>query len=479
MAVNPNNRIKVFTGTSVQVLNVIRNNATQNYRNFVPYAQPDADSVRSIGAVIMQYPELQNEFLHNLINLIGYQIITSKYYSNPWAALKKGYVEDTQAIEDIFVNITEGYQYDPHEDENDSPFKQKKPDVRSAFYIMNFMKVYQTTVNEDMLRAAFRSWDGVNDLISKITESIYTSANYDDFLIMKYMLAYHIYTGHIKQVTVDAITDPASVRSNVKAIKAYSNKLQYESPDYNMTGVYTFSERNDQYLITTAIFDAEADVDVLAMAFNMDKAEFLGHRIQVDGFGDLNMPRVKALIGDYENFIEFTDEELAALNAIPAVLIDRDFVQVWDMKERTTDIFNPKKLYWNYFYHVWRAYAVSPFANAVVFLPSTPRVTSLTVSPAEATVLPGTEITLTAAVTASAFADTSVEWSISGNESDATTIYNGVLTVADDETSDTITVTATATADDEVTDSATITVTQPSPGRNPIVGEAKVGEAVI
>ena len=54
------NKIKVFTGTSVQVLNVIRNNATQNYRDFVPFAQPDADSIRSIGAVIMQYPEIAN-----------------------------------------------------------------------------------------------------------------------------------------------------------------------------------------------------------------------------------------------------------------------------------------------------------------------------------------------------------------------------------------------------------------------------------
>ena len=473
------NKIKVFTGTSVQVLNVIRNNATQNYHDFVPFAQPDGDSIRSIGAVILQYPEIANEFLNNLVNLIGYQIITSKYYSNPWAVLKKGYIEDTQTIEDIFLNISEGYQYDPHEDENDSPFKQHKPDVRAAFYPMNFMKYYPVTVNEDMLRAAFKSWQGVNDLISKITEAIYTSANYDDFLIMKYMLAYHIYTGHIKPVTVAAITDAASVRSNVKVIKGMSNKFTYESPDYNMSGVHKFAERNEQYLITTAIFDAEVDIDVLAMAFNMDKAEFVGHRIQVDGFGDLNMPRVKALIGDYENFIDFTADDLAALNAIPAVLLDRDFIQVWDNKERMTNIFNPKKLYWNYFYHVWRTYAVSPFANAVVFLPVVPEITAISISPAAATVAPNNAITLTASVTASAFADTAVEWSIEGNNSDDTTIYNGVLTVAADEDAREITVTATCVADTHITATATITIAQPSSGRDPVVGRAVVGEAII
>lgn len=457
----PATRIKVFTGTSVQVLNVIRNNATQNYREHVPFAQPDGDSIRSIGAVILQYPEIANEFLNNLVNLIGLQIITSKYYSNPWAILKKGYVEDTQTIEDIFVNICSGYQYDPHEDENDSPYRQHKPDVRAAFYPMNFAKYYPVTVNEDMLRAAFKSWQGVNDLIAKITESVYTSANYDDFLIMKYMLAYHIYVGHIKAVTVPAITDADSVKANIKAIKAMSNKFLYESDEYNMAGVYNFAERNDQYVITTAVFDADADVDVLAMAFNMERAEFMGHRIQVDGFGDLNMPRVKALIGSYDNFIEFTEADLAALNAIPAVLVDKDFIQVWDNKERMTDIFNPKKLYWNYFYHVWRTYAVSPFANAVVFLPSEPSVTAITITPSTATVDPAGMLTLNAAVTASAFADTAINWSIEGNESDDTNIYNGVLTVAADETSSSITVTATSAADDTVYATATITVTQP------------------
>lgn len=452
------NRIKVFTGTSVEVLNAIRNNATQNYRDFVPYAAADADSIRSIGAVILQYPEIANEFTHNLVNLIGMQIITSKYYSNPWGVLKKGYIEDTQTIEDIFVNISSGYQYNGEDDDNDSPFKQYRPDIRAAFYPMNFKKFYPTTINEDDLRAAFRSWEGVNDLIAKVTEAVYTSANYDDFLIMKYMLAYHIYVGHLHAEAVPPITNEASVKSNVKIIKGVSNMFTYESPDYNMTGVYNFALRDEQYLITTASFDAEVDIDVLAMAFNMDKAEFLAHRIQVDSFGKLNMPRVKALIGDYENFIDFTAADLAALDAVPAVLIDRDFMQVWDNKERMTDIFNPKKLTWNYFFHVWRTYAVSPFANAVVFLPVVPSITSVAITPSAATVAAGQKLNLSATVTASAFADLAVDWTVTGAESDATYIYEGVLYVGADETASTLTVKATSSADSTKYGTATVTV---------------------
>lgn len=83
-------KIKTLTNTSVDVLNVIRENATQNYKDYVPEATPDADSIRAIGAIIMDYPALQNEFLSALVNRIGRVMITSKMYDNPWRMFKKG-----------------------------------------------------------------------------------------------------------------------------------------------------------------------------------------------------------------------------------------------------------------------------------------------------------------------------------------------------------------------------------------------------
>ena len=35
---------KVFTNSAAEVLNAIRNSATVNYQNYVPFAQPDGDS---------------------------------------------------------------------------------------------------------------------------------------------------------------------------------------------------------------------------------------------------------------------------------------------------------------------------------------------------------------------------------------------------------------------------------------------------
>ena len=100
MAVKPT--IKTLTNSSVDILNVIRENATQNYKEYVPKATPDANSIRQIGAVIMDYPALQNEFLNALVNRIGRVLITSKMYDNPWAMFKKGMLELVETVEEIF-----------------------------------------------------------------------------------------------------------------------------------------------------------------------------------------------------------------------------------------------------------------------------------------------------------------------------------------------------------------------------------------
>ena len=146
MATKP--KIVTLTNSSVDILNVIRNNASVNYQNYVPQATADADSIREIGAVIMDNPQLQNEFLSALVNRIGRVLITSKMYDNPWSMFKKGTLEFGETIEEIFVNIAKPFQFDPNVAETNL-FKREIPDVRSAFHIMNYQKYYKTTIQND------------------------------------------------------------------------------------------------------------------------------------------------------------------------------------------------------------------------------------------------------------------------------------------------------------------------------------------
>lgn len=454
MAIKPKNF--ELTASSVEILNSIRNRATPYYKHMIPTAKANTGSIRQIGNIMMEYEPLQNEFLSALYNRIGRVIITSKMYYNPWAPFKKGLMELGETVEEVFVNIAKAHTFNPEKAETNF-MKREIPDVRAAFHTMNYQKFYKASISNDQLRQAFLSWQGITDLIAKIVDAMYTAHNYDEFQVTKYMLARNILNGYLYPVTVPQISKE-NAEDIVTEVKAASNNLAYMSTDYNLAGVSTFTDKKDQFIITTARFDAIMDVNVLAAAFNMDKAEFMGNRVQIDGFEKIDDARMTQLFTDDPNagYVPLTSEEKAVLAQVPAIIIDRDYFMIFDNLYKFTEDYNGEGLYWQYWYHAWKTFSTSPFANAKVFVPGTPSVTSVTVSPATATVNKGNMLQLNAVVEAKSFAPKSVVWSVDSEVS--TVSANGLLTVSPDETKGTLTVTATSTFDSEKKGTATITV---------------------
>ena len=446
-----------LTRSSVDILNAIRNSATANYRDYVPAAMPTQESIREIGAVIMQFPALQNEFLNALVNRIGRVIITSKMYSNPWNVFKQGVLEFGETVEEIFVNIAKPFQYDPAVAEN-KVFKREIPDVRAAFHVLNYQKFYKTTIQNEQLRQAFLSWQGITDLIAKIVDAMYTGANYDEFQTMKYLLAKHILNGELYAMQVPTVSE-ANMKSIISTVKGVSNNFEFMSSKYNLAGVANYSMKDKQYIIVNSNFDATMDVEVLASAFNMDKADFMGHRVLIDSFGSLDTDRLNLLFADDANYTPLTQAEITALDAVPAVLVDAQWFMIFDNLYNFTEQYNGEGLYWNYWYHVWKTFSISPFANAVVFVPGAPSITSVTVSPETATVSAGQSVLLSATVVTDNFASQAVDWSISPETEGVSIDPLGNLTIGADVQSGTVlTVTATSHFDTTKSDSATITV---------------------
>lgn len=453
MATTPS--VKALTGISVDVLNAIRNNATQNYKDYVPVATADAAVIKEIGAIIMDYPALRNEFIDTLMNRIAYVYINSKTYDNPWAVFKKGIMEFGESIEEIFVELAKPFQFDMDTAETNL-FKKQLPDVRTAFHVLNYKKFYKITVSNEEIRRAFLSIDGVTDLVSRIVERVYTSANYDEYLVMKYMVAKHISNGMLYPVEIDTVSS-ANMKSIVSTIKAASNNLTFMSDKYNLAHVHTTSTKDEQYLLINSRFDAQMDVEVLATAFNMDKSEFMGHRILFDGFASMDTDRLNELFENDETYTELSTETLTALDAIPVILLDKSWFMIYDNLLQMEDVRNGEGLYYNYFYHTWKTFSVSPFANNSVFIPAEPAVTGITVSPSALTLSAGDTAYITATVTTTNFAPKTVTWS---TESDIATVDSrGMVTISDDaEVGDTIEIVCTSVYDNTVTATATITV---------------------
>lgn len=446
----------VLTRNSAEILNAVRNDASEFYQANIPCAvNGDISTLRQIGTVMMQYQPLQNEFLTNLVNRIGRVILSSKLYRNPWSGFKKGMLEFGETVEEIFVDLAKPHNYDPCDSERHI-FKKYKPDVYAAFHTLNYKKWYPSTINNDQLRQAFLSWSGITDLIAKIVDAMYSAAEYDEFLVMKYLIARMVTQGAVYSAQIPAV-DATNAKEIVSTIKGTSNLLEFMSTKYNMVGVNTYTNKRDQFLIMNAAFDAVIDVEVLASAFNLDKAEFMGNRVLVDDFSNLDTARLAELFENDPNYVPITADQLALMKTVPAILIDRDWFMIFDNQYHFTEVYDPVALSWNYFYHKWQIFSVSPFANAIAFTTTASTVTGITITPETATVAKCKELLLTAEVATTGTASKSVEWSVSGG-TDTTIDATGKLRVGFNETAASVIVNATSAYDNTKSATATITI---------------------
>lgn len=357
------NRIAVtsLNARTIDILNVIRNNASLAYQNSIPEISSEVD-IPAVGEKIYGYPQFANEFINALVNRIAAVRIKSAVFNNAYTELKKGYLEFGETVEEVFVGITKAREFSAEKAEK-REFKRSLPDVRTAFHVMNWRVQYPITIQDEDLRMAFQSINGVQDLIAKIVDAVYTGAEYDEYLLFKYLLIKAIAGGEMKAVTVTS-----DIKTSAKAYRATSNKFTFMSSAYNESGVTTATPKADQYIFMDSDTNAEYDVDVLAGAFNMDKADFIGKLKLVDDWTTFDNDRFNIIRENSDMIEPITDDELAVMARVKGILVDKEWFQVYDNLNKMTEAYVGSGMYWNYFYNVWKTVSSSPFSNAVVFM---------------------------------------------------------------------------------------------------------------
>lgn len=366
-----------LNASTLDILNVIRQNASYDYQQAVP-AVTQASDIPKVGEVIYGTPAFANQFINALVNRIAAVRVQSATFNNPYSILKKGYIEFGETIEDIFVNIVKAVDYSA-EKAADREFKRSLPDVKSAFHTMNWRVMYPVTIQDEDLKLAFLSIDGVTDLIAKIVDQIYTAAEYDEFLLFKYLLIKSISHGKMKPESIGSSTN---LNDSAVKFRGISNVLPFMGSAYNEAGVKTNTPKDRQVIFMDAMFNAQYDVNVLAGAFNMDKADFIGRLFLIDNWTAFDNERFDVIRANSDGIEEVTADELALLADVKAVILDENWFQVYDNNNKFTEKYVASGLYWNYFYHTWKTVSSSPFANAVVFVTNAATITT----PAELTV---------------------------------------------------------------------------------------------
>lgn len=320
-------------GYSISILNNIRANASTEYQTRIPEATQS--NIVTVGNALETYNLLYNEFFPALFGKIGKTIIEKKLFQNRLARFKSGTIATQQDVEEIFIEMAKAEgDYKPA---GPNPLGRREgPDVKAVYHRMNRQDYYAITVGDLDVMRVFRSEANLDSFISGLINSVYSGANYDEYLAMKNLMA--TYDGYF-DYEVAEITDEASAKDFVKTVRKASADLSFASTTYNKAGVNTWTPVNEQVLLVNKDVLAEVDVEVLAKAFNMGKTDFQIEVIPMDDFG--------------------------SMADCYGLLVDKDWFRIWDTLSKMEPQRNAQGLFTNYFYHVHQILSASPFKNAV------------------------------------------------------------------------------------------------------------------
>lgn len=383
----------------------------------------------------------RNELISALIDVIALQSLDKAIFENPLKIFKSSEMTVGKVEQEIFVNLISGRNYDIYNLNCDELFKIYKDNTMSVFHSVNTRKQFPTTISFDDLRSAFLSETGLQDLINSKISVLYDSAEYFEYLRMRMLLTESVKNGFVFPVKINKVENEESSKNLLKNVRAFVESTKFPNPLTNYAGSDSTSRASGMSLIVTAQVKASLDVDTLASIFNLTYAETLTKIIVIDTFENEN---------------------------IQAMLIDDRFLHIREQLSQMTSNYNAVNLSWNYFYNLWEMFSISPFRTAIVFTTSDivgiGETASITFEKAELSVSKGSDVTLLATITDSVdgYIPQLVDYVITSTVTSPHTMVvpaTGVVIIGDDETSETITVTAYNRLNKDIKADATITVT--------------------
>lgn len=319
--------------TAIDLVDAIRDEASTTYAERIPEAV--RVGIAAVGNALLEYTAAKEEFLDILVNKIALTIVDSKMATNPLSRFNRGNVPFGDTIEEIFVDIASGFEFDATITDQ---FGKVLPDVKVIYHRQDRKMKYKVTVSDAQLKSAFRSQEGLTALTTAIVNSLYSGMAYDEFTFTKELLA--TYEGY-KQVVVDEIVDEATAKNFLLELKKASSDMTFMNSIYNKAGVMTSTPKANQVLLLHKDVKNVLDVAVLANIFNLSTANLETQIIEVDDFGSK------------ENCY--------------AMLMDEDIFRIYDTLRTTETARNGESLYTNYFVHLWSIYSLSTFKQLAIF----------------------------------------------------------------------------------------------------------------
>lgn len=403
---------------------------------YTALSQEDLSDLNSVYDNIMQTTTLRNDFVNALVQQIALISVNKAMFTNSLSFLKSANMKYGQTEEEIFVNMVEDSDYNFYAEEKEI-FKLYKSNVMAAFHDVNFKKKWAVTISYDELRNAFRDEYGLQQLINAKVDVLYSSASYKEYLMTKGLLTQGYQHGCIYPVAVPAPQDETAIKDVLQTVRGLVDKLRFPNPKYNYAGSDATSTPENLVFFTSPEVNAALDVNALAYAFHMDKAEITTRTVILD-----SLP-----------------------SGVYGFLADARFFKIREQLREFAENYRGDNLRWNYFYHLWEMFSISPFYPCIVLTSNDIAGDSITIS-GDATAHLGTQVVYKAEITDSnstpnGYVPQAVDWEITSTVTGNTTAFvpgSGILIVDPKESATTITIKVTSRYNTSVSATKTVNV---------------------
>ena len=347
-------------------LNAMREMSVKNgsiYHQYVPVVT-ESTTIGEFGAPIIdsQNVNVLNDFI-GLLKKVVYTAVYTKTFNNPLASLEGERMPLGQFIEDVYINPAKARGFDV----NDFAglLQKYEAQVATQYLTVNSDLQYCVTITREKIRNAFTSWDNLEGLISAMVNSLVSGAQVTRYNQAKGLALAAFNANAVKYEVITNPTNEATAKALIRKMRADYNKMQIPSTAYNAwadvkgQGAFalkTWSNPEDIVVLISADVEALVDVEVLAAAFNMSKADFLGRVIVVDDFS------------------QFADDGTQAVDGsmIKAMICDKAWFKIKTQDFAMDEFYNANNRTWQYYLNDVRMVNYSLFANAKIYTTAEP-----------------------------------------------------------------------------------------------------------
>lgn len=261
---------EALKANNVNIINMVRSLMPIEYGDRIPEATQE--NINMVYDTILNYKPLRDKFIISMFELIGIQTIDGTTFVNPLAEFKKEPIRFGSTDEETFINMAKGTDFDSTAG-IDVAFRYYDSYIMTNFHKINFANQYPITLQYNVLKTAFMSDYGLQNLLTGKMMSAYAGYNWDEYLCMLELLLVGYQKRLLPATQVTAVEDRESAENLLVELEAFVDSCRFPLPQNNPVGATSVSSPKNLIFFTTPKIKARIGVQALANAYNLSYAE--------------------------------------------------------------------------------------------------------------------------------------------------------------------------------------------------------------